>query len=159
MKAAIHKHSSNFNYFHNCRDESVEMVKTKCRFEQVEDRMVTPHCWFFGLFPFRIKLCSCKISGCCFCFVLTPHSWQCVNSTKIAITSPILLFPCPILPHCSLSCPAGTSWWCRGCQTWEQGTYLLPSLTVPHKFPLWHPQLCADCAYLKQTKGSRYKYR
>lgn len=128
MKAAICKHSSNFNYFHSCRDESVRTVKIKCRYKEAEDRMVTLHCWFF--FPFRIKLCSCKISGCCFSFVLTPHSWQHWIPPKL----PSLLPSCSSLaPPCltALSCTAGTSWWCRACQTWQQGACLLPSVSVP----------------------------
>lgn len=153
MKAAIHEHSSNFNYLHSCRDESVEMIKTKCRYEQVEGRMVTLHCRGF-FFPFRIKLCSCKISGCYFCFVLPPHSWQHLNSTKIAITSPIVLFPCPILSHCSLL-HSRDFIWSRGCQTWEQGTCLLPSLSVSHKFPFGTHNCVQTLWIFKANKGKQ----
>lgn len=131
--------------------------------------MVTLHYWFFSV---RIKLCFCKVLGSYLSFVLTPHSQQQLNSTKIAITSPVMLFPCPILPHMLSPAQQGlheiglkmfhsTLAIVQGMPDLGAGnmTAFLVSLYQTQIFPLVPTILCRLCSYVKQTKGNRFTYR
>lgn len=169
MKAAIRKHSSYFNYFHSCRDESVVPMKIKLPIWAGWREGGSSALSFFSCQDRALPLQNIRqLLKLC---VNTSQSTEvelhqnCHHFSRYA-----LALPCPA-PH-TLVCTARTSWnRFKGISLHFRGSLGdgRPGSRQRGCFPcvIYHTQIfplvpiimCRLCEYLKQTKGKRFTYR